>query len=380
MALNTPQSAPHHSRYLELDGLRALSILGIIIFHHIPVTGLWFSVNLFFALSGFFITRNLGATRGAPLGRYLTSFYGKRIARICPLYFLYLGGLAVFFYVTGHPALFGRYMGSLLTFTYNLTRPALDWQFSEYFGHFWSLSVEMQFYLLWPWLVLVCPRRFLPALFGTILLVSPVYRYVWSLQLLSAGEPMHQIGDCLYWSTICHLDAFAAGALAAVFEGAPVSQRRLWQRLTFTLFVLAGITNISYLAIRWGIDGPLLASLGYPIHNTQALQHVWAGTVLTLCWGALVWRLVAPEERSWWVSRILRLPLLVNAGRISYGMYVWHWLAIMILNAAVDWPSGSLGMLLRILSCLVVVYATATISYNWFEAPILRRYSKGSSA
>ena len=367
---------PSEARYEELDGLRALCIIGIIIFHHIPVTGLWFSVNVFFVLSGFFITRNLQATREAPTVRYLSSFYGKRIARICPLYFFYVGGLALSYFTLGHPEAVGRYLRPLTTFSCNLTRPALDWRFSEFLGHFWSLSVEMQFSLLWPWLLLLCPKRFLPILLGGILLLSPLYRYVWSLQLLAGGEPMNQIGDCLYWSTICHLDAFAAGALVALYDNAATSRRRRWQRFGFAAFVLAGATNITLIAMIWRVDGPLLASLGYPIHNTYALQHVWAGSVLTLCWGTLVWRLTAPEERTWWFSKLLRTPLLVDIGRVSYGMYVWHWLAILTLSAAIDWPSGIGGMAGRIIGCCILAYGTARLSYNWLEAPILARYSR----
>ena len=377
MASNPQQSSLPHTRYDELDGLRALSIAGVIIFHHIPVTGFWFSVNLFFVLSGFFITRNLQATREAPLGSYLSSFYVKRIARICPLYFLYLSGLALSYFAFGHPTLLGRYLSSLSTFTFNLTRPSFDWQFSEYFSHFWSLSVEMQFYMLWPWVLLLCPKRLLPSLLGVILIASPVYRYVWSEQLLSAGQPLNQIGDCLYWSTICHLDAFAAGALAAIFERTPTTLRRWWQRFGFGALILVGAANIIYLGLKWGVDGPLLASLGYPIHNPQALQHVWAGSVITLCWGTLVWRLLAPGEQNWWVSRILRLPLVADSGRVSYGMYVWHWLVIVLLNTAIDWPSGGLGLALRIVSCWIVVYGMAKLSYKWFEAPILARYARG---
>ena len=134
-------------RYDELDGLRALSVLGIAAFHLFPVSGLWFTVNLFFVISGFFITKNLRATQGAPLGQYLMSFYRKRIVRIVPPYFLYIAALSVVYGICGQPDLLPQYLVSLVTFTFNHTRAVLGWVNCDGMVHFWSLSVEVQFTL-----------------------------------------------------------------------------------------------------------------------------------------------------------------------------------------------------------------------------------------
>lgn len=363
-------------RYDELDGLRALSVLGIVAFHLFPVSGLWFTVNLFFVISGFFITRNLLVGDRSSLWRFVGGFYRRRITRIAPLYYSYIALLTVIYGVSAQPKLLPRYIVSLLTFTYNLTRAAPDWMCCEYFTHFWSLSVEAQFYLIWPWVIILCSARYLPALCGAILFLSPVWRYGLSEWLLSRGIPLSHIADCVYWSTLGHLDAFAAGALVAIFGRASQSQSRFWQRGGFLLLIVVGIVNSIYLAVPLGYNGALIASLGYPIHNTDALQHIWAGSVLTMSWGTLVWRLVQDTQGSWWLTRVLRTSYLVDIGRVSYGMYVWHWFALLLLSPVL--PNESIVQRALMLLPLIwaVTYLLAACSHRFIESPARMRLSR----
>lgn len=366
-------------RYDELDGLRALSVLGIVAFHLFPVTGLWFTVNLFFVLSGFFITRNLLVRERSTVWRSVIGFYRGRMIRIAPLYYSYIALLALIYGVSAEPAVLPRYIGPLLTFTYNLTRTATGWLNCDYFTHLWSLSVEMQFYLIWPWVIILCPSRYVSALCGAILCLSPVWRYGLSERLLSSGVPLNNIADCVYWSTLGHLDAFAAGALVAIFGRASHGQSRFWQRVGFLLLMVVGIGNILYLGVPVGYHGVLVASLGYPIHNTDALQHVWAGSVLTICWGTLVWRLVGDTQGTWWLTRVLRASFLVDIGRVSYGIYVWHWLSLLLLGPLLpnEWIVSRAVMLLPLI--WAVTYLVAKCSYRFIESPARRRLSRADT-
>lgn len=363
-----------HERYEELDGLRALSVFGIIAFHLFPVSGLWFTVNLFFVLSGFFITRNLRASKHEPLWRYLGGFYARRAVRIFPAYFLYIGLLWSVYLIFGQPALLPKYIGSLVTFTYNLTRAAADWICCDQFTHFWSLAVEAQFYLLWPWVIALCPGRFLPPLCVGVLCLTPLWRYGLSEWLLARGIPLRHIADCVYWSTIGHLDAFAAGALGSMaVHGAGKGLYR-WSRAGLWLLPVAGAANIIYLWSIYGYSDSLVASMGYPIHNTQAYQHIWAGSVLTVAWGALVWMLVRDDEGEWWFKRVLRHPWLVDIGRISYGIYVWHWLVLTALIAAFPTESVLLRALLLLPAAYAATYLIAKCSYHFVELPTQLRF------
>ena len=362
------------NRYDELDGLRALSVLGIVAFHMFPATGLWFTVNLFFVLSGFFITTNLRASDRSSLWRYVAVFYRKRIVRIVPLYLCYLGVLAGLYGTIMSLGVLPRYSTSLLTFTYNLTRAAPDWIFNEYFTHFWSLSVEMQFYLIWPWVMVFCPARWLPAVCVGIIGATPLWRYELSEWFLAHGVPLNAIADCVYWSTLGHFDAFAAGALVAMFLGASESSRRRWQQAGFLLLVLAGVGNIFYLGAVPGYDAKLLVSLGYPIHNTHALQHIWAGSVLTIAWATLVWRLVGDREGVWWFTRLLRRASFVDIGRVSYGMYIWHWLVLMTLSECFPTQSTLLRVVIVFPAASAVTYLLAKCSNRLIEAPAQRYF------
>lgn len=363
-------------RYDELDGLRALSVLGIVAFHLFPVSGLWFTVNLFFVISGFFITRNLlRAQRVAPW-RHIADFYGRRIARIVPPYFLYLGLLFAAYLVCGEPALLPTYAVSLLTFSFNWTRAVPNWISSDYFVHFWSLAVEAQFYCIWPWIVLLCRPRLFPALCAGFVCLAPLWRYGYSQWLLARGIPLSHVADCVYWTTTGHLDAFAVGALVAISEGASGEQKRRWQRFGFCLLVVAGILNIVYLGAQYGYSPQLIASMGYPIYNTQAYQHIWAGSVLTISWGTLVWRLTEGAKDTWWFSRVLRTPWLIELGRVSYGMYIWHWAALLTLLAAFPVDSIVSRIVLLLPLSWLITYLIAKCSYNFFEAPLRRRFSR----
>lgn len=371
-----------HERYEELDGLRALSVLGIVAFHLFPATGLWFTVNLFFVLSGFFITRNLRASQGQPLWRYLGGFYARRAARIFPPYFLYIALLWSLFVIFGQPEPLPQYIVSLLTFSYNLTRATGYWVCSDLFTHLWSLSVEAQFYLLWPWVIALCPGRFLPLLCGVVVCLVPLWRYGLSEWCLAHGIPLNQIADCVYWSTIGHLDAFAAGALVAVALHKADKRRYRWQQAGLWLLPIAGAANIAYLWSIYGYGDSLMASMGYPIYNTHAYQHIWAGSVLTVAWGALVSMLVSDGEGEWWFKRVLSHPWLVDIGRISYGIYLWHWAVLTALLACFPSESVPLRVLLVLPATCAVTYLIAKCSYHFVELPTLRRFGalrKGST-
>src|SRR4030095_11127987 len=153
------------SYYPALDGLRGFAILGVLLQHNfsflpIPKYG-WVGVDLFFVLSGFLITEILLKTKEHK--NYLPNFYIRRILRIFPLYY---GSLILFFalgplvsqfkdqysYYSANQGMLWAYLQNWLY----IAKPRLDDH--TVFSHFWSLSVEEQFYLVWPLLVLACNK------------------------------------------------------------------------------------------------------------------------------------------------------------------------------------------------------------------------------
>src|SRR5690625_4685275 len=158
-----------HQYVKELDGVRGVAILLVILFHCFPspLTGLgWIGVDLFFVLSGFLITGILIDSKGNK--RYYSNFIGRRILRIFPLYYL------VLFIMLFLLPLIGRGFSSGSNYSFYLRHQGWFWSYLQNWlfsfhgfpknlilSHFWSLGVEEQFYLVWPFLVLLLPKKLL---------------------------------------------------------------------------------------------------------------------------------------------------------------------------------------------------------------------------
>ncbi len=174
-----------------------------------------FGVYLFFVLSGFLITRILLSEKHK--SGYFRNFYARRTLRIFPLYY---GVLALQFWVllpifpTPHILADAHYQGWLWAYSYNILTAvkghfffASDWMV---LGHFWSLAVEEQFYLFWPFIVLALRRESLLKLCIGIVALTPILRLVF-----------YAAGANLYWVTmftICQMDSLALGAMLACLE------------------------------------------------------------------------------------------------------------------------------------------------------------------
>ena len=201
----------------RLDGIRGLAVL-LVLFHHglqdVPIRNpadfavfnaagvCWVGVDLFFVLSGFLITGILLKNREQ--SRYFSSFYARRILRIFPLYFCLLPFIFLLaaFYGGGWPADSG-YDILYLSNVYN----ALHGWPSRFAAHLWSLSVEEQFYIVWPLMIFITPSRWTGAfLLGatTLLIVLRVF----------ASE--HGTATAIY--NLYHLDGLLLGALLATAD------------------------------------------------------------------------------------------------------------------------------------------------------------------
>ena len=145
----------------SLDGVRGIAILSVVLFHSLLFISGWIGVQIFFVLSGFLITLILVNDSDLPLGFYLKRFYWRRTLRVFPLYFGYVAVLALVYFASGHPEAFRRDWPYLLTYTLNFRRIWPDFGTNIFYGRFWSLAIEEQFYLIWPLLVYLVPRKHL---------------------------------------------------------------------------------------------------------------------------------------------------------------------------------------------------------------------------
>lgn len=340
----------------QLDGLRALAVAAVLV-HHLLDPELvarflawvplgFVGVRLFFVLSGFLITgilirerdRNDGV--GAGRARSLRNFYMRRTLRIFPLYYFVLLLTLVFGAQSEREQL-----PWLATYTYNLYLSNLGW-WPAYFSHFWSLSVEEQFYLFWPWVLLFAPRRWLPTVCVAMIAIALAYRW---FAIYAQLNPV-----AIYGFTLSSLDALGIGSLLALAcRGGAVSQ--------------GTVRALRNSALPIGLLGALLLTAT----NADVLHTVFFETLVAL---VFVW-LVAAASRgfSGIPGRWLQLPVLVYLGKISYGIYVYHLFMPHLLRPLLDYAGIQLlprGAAEFTLSCVATV-ATAALSWTLLERPMV---------
>jgi peptidoglycan/LPS O-acetylase OafA/YrhL len=353
---------------VQLDGLRAMAVLAVIFSHAGPaaiahqIGAGALGVRLFFVLSGFLITGILLRARyetAAP-GVALRAFYARRFLRIFPLYYGVLFAIAALGLPEARDA-FWWHVSYASNYYY-----ALQGQWGSALSHFWSLAVEEQFYLVWPWLVLFTPLRRLPfVLIGTILL-GPVSRVILlhtTDNLISAATP-----------TIACLDSLGAGALLAWLWYAPGPAHAASRPAATRMTGIALVCGLACLAIV-----TLFGTLGTGWKIRLALWDLGASLVF-------VW-LVNGAARgfSGAAGRLLSSRPLVYLGTISYGIYIFHPLvepAIKGLGAwsGLDLPFPERGGAARFVCVAAPAILMAALSWHAFERPINALKSRFSYA
>jgi peptidoglycan/LPS O-acetylase OafA/YrhL len=359
------RSATERFYHPELDVLRFFAFLLIFIHHSVPhdasfftkmgvapalasmVAGLAatgaFAVPLFLLLSSYLVTDLLIRERALRGEIDLRAFYIRRILRIWPLYFSFLAlAWGMQWFVPGQHI--GWRAGLAFAFF------AGNWWIvfvgfpSSVIFPLWFISAQEQFYFFWPAVMRKLSERGMMVAAAVLLVIANVVRWHLALQ--------HTWESKVWTNTFVQLDAVAFGIILAVVlgGGAPRLSRLLRSALSiggFTCLVLAA----NYFRIK---ADPLTTSrvmLGYPVAAIGALA-LFLGTLRP---GA----------------KLLRNPL-VYLGRISYGLYVFHILGLMISEYAVHDYASSVGRyLVREVVALATAIALAAISYRWLETPFL---------
>jgi peptidoglycan/LPS O-acetylase OafA/YrhL len=327
-------------------------------------------------LSGYLITGVLLADRGAPLGPYLRRFYWRRTLRIFPLYYGYLLVLTAVFLAAGRPHDFGGAAGWLFSYTYNFTRIRPDWDASPFFTHFWSLAVEEQFYLAWPLVVHALGRRGLAVVAAAMVVLAPAFRAGLALGLAGGARTAYDIGDTVYWFPLSHADAFATGALAALFRLGDVIRRpALVAASALGLLAAAGAAHLAALEAA-GAELPM-GTMGFPLASIDNGFHVWGYSLLNVASVALVGAAVAAHRVGGAMNALAAAPL-AGLGRISYGVYVLHWPLLALFNAHVRYRAMTVRGALLCAAWFLLVCGAAWVSHRFFESRFLALKDRGA--
>ena len=352
----------------DVDGLRALAVVLVVAFHAgvgwIP--GGFVGVDVFFVISGFLITGLLVDELDRTGTVSLAGFYARRVRRLLPLSALVLVTTAVACAVIlpplAHQAVADDIRSAALwvsnwRFAAESTQYMADTQQSPVL-HYWTLSLEEQFYVIWPLIILVVARtatrwgaparRLLVAALGTVFVVS----LLGSMVLTTSAGPWAYFG--------LHTRAWELAAGAALALGA--------HRLRSVPLPAAGLLGWAGVALI--LYSAFTMSRATPFPGVAAVVPV-TGTVLVLAAGA--------RTRGRGAAGLLGLPAIVYVGRISYGWYLWHWpllvLAGVMASKAVD-DAGSDGgtttPLGYVLMAVLLSFALAAISHRFVEDPVRR--------
>ncbi len=370
--------APENRRhYPGLDGLRAVAVLMVFEQHYInnapeAVWG-WMGVRIFFALSGFLITGILYDTRHHE--KRWSTFYARRSLRIFPLYYgVLLAAAAAYpvcrwelhetyvlwpFYLQN----FARFLSPAQSFA-----GQIDHLYSTRYisplvrlrmGHFWSLAVEEQFYLVWPLVVFAVKRReTLMKICLAVCVLSPLIRLVCAF---TVPETWLVLGFQERF-TFVQFDALLIGGFFALWlRGPHPDLTKIARRL---LVGLAGIFLFSEAFCFQEFHRWLIPTIFKPTFGS-------IGFTFVDLWGAVL--VLLAIDSSTWFSRVLQNRALRHLGAISYGFYIYHDLlhdfyARVPLHFHIRDPYGLATAFVALVSTFII----ANVSFYAFERPILR--------
>jgi peptidoglycan/LPS O-acetylase OafA/YrhL len=350
------------ARVPELDGLRGIAILAVMLYHFTPLTGPlrilapvfrtgWIGVDLFFVLSGYLIAGILLDSVGRR--HYYRNFIIRRCLRIFPLYY---ACLVLYAFVSSYPYPAGElrqfaesakwyagYLGNFRVFAEN------RWPAKTMLTPLWSLQIEEQFYLAFPLLVWALKRRALAWALASAAALALVLRVVFALAM-----PANIHGT--YVLPFCRMDALALGGLIAVaMREWPEALKNPW---------------IPWVAALGGAGFVAICRFESITPWTTAMRTVGFTALDAACAG-LVAVLVGPKPRP--LTAVFRTRVLVWVGTVSYGLYLLHIPSPMVAHRLLDpWVKIRVGGSLDMFFSFATAFLAAWISWTVFESPILK--------
>ena len=339
----------------ELDSLRTLAVLMTLLAHFSPVIipYMWYGVPIFFTISGFLITTILLNTfNGDPTASrpvLIRNFMVRRALRLFPIYYLFI---TFFWLAKKYLSLYlwkDEFTVYFFTYTPNFLIHKIGLGNALCFSHLWSLGVEEQFYLFWPWVLLFPPRRFrIPIIIGLIL-ISLGYVF------FNSQDPV--IGAL----TFTNFHTLGVGALLACLylkQGTEIDWLKKNRHLLFTLTFIHLVLVLIF------------------FKDSSAFWHLYREIALCICTFSIV--VVSIFGWKGLIGYITRNKLVQYIGTISYGIYLYHMPVPFVYRAVASrlFPSFQPGPWPFLAICLGITFVLAALSYKYIETPFLnlKRY------
>ncbi len=346
-----------------LDGIRAIAVLAVMIFHSaVPwLPGGFLGVDVFFVLSGFLITSLLLQEVERTGGIDFKRFYLRRIRRLVPAFLavILVTALLVLLFAQDSAAKYREDVMASLLYVNNWWNIFGDQSYFEAIGrppmlqHLWSLAVEEQFYLIWPAVLLFVFHRRLRDGVRRVALIG-VFASTALMAILSILMSMPGENDPsrLYFGTDTHAMTILAGAALATVWRPRSLPRKLAPAPTM---VLTGIGAAALALMAW-----------FFINVTDDSAALYRGGFLIFA-GVCVVVIAVATHPAIAASRVLAVAPLIYIGKRSYGLYLWHWPIFNILRPGID--IGLTGIPALILQ-FGLTFGAAELSYRYLEMPV----------
>ena len=393
-----------------MDGQRAFFCITIMLAHWdlaFPIAPIgWECLQTFFVLSGFLITRILLVERERipRFGKFMKVFVAKRSFRIFPLYFAYLGFWTLARWLMEDSTFIQNQTRELehsgiwmWTYLYNFKswfnfHAGVPFEDTRFFAHLWSLSVEEQFYLFFPFVVFFLRGKWLKGAI-ILLLILPqftrIFGYPW---LLSHNDDPTWAVLLIYRNIVFQYDALAMGAALAIFNFAWIKRPKLWFWITIGVILVIDVINFPYVrdyitdvsVIPFQIfitDGQMnwlgyIHALGHP--ELLQVNHAYAYMIplVNIACFLMVLASIRGDSLMKW---LFEHRFMIYLGKISYGMYVYHFATMVffmkVLRATLPdtFIHGHYWLHIPFF-CLYVasVILVSHLSFKYFESFFLR--------
>jgi peptidoglycan/LPS O-acetylase OafA/YrhL len=372
----------HPTYRSDIDGLRAVAVLSVVIFHAFPqiLPGGFIGVDVFFVISGFLISTILYSNLEA--GRFsIFDFYGRRIRRIFPALILVMAAcyaLGWFVLLPDEYAQLGKHMAGGAGFVQNFVL----WSESGYFDnsaetkpllHLWSLGIEEQFYIVWPILLWIGYRFRLNLLSITVLIA--IISFVLNIRGINVTKdliatfysPQTRFWELLIGAIAAYLTLYPSEKLKAFFSYVLTNAKSAFKVLVWSKpKVMQMKSDPGSGSANWAniysVVGLIILLLGMALINKHRAFPGWWALMPTI--GSVLLIIAGPKAI---INRtLLSSKLMVGIGLISYPLYLWHWVILSFLRIM----QGEVPLWWHRAIAILVAVVLSILTYKFIEKPI----------
>jgi peptidoglycan/LPS O-acetylase OafA/YrhL len=383
------------------DGIRGIFCLLIITHHWVmphlkgPFVLLWWLLQVFFMLSAYLITRILVYDKNRmDFKAYAKRFYTRRALRIFPLYFGYIiviGGLLILAGTSESGSKNKDYLyfvenwKYLFTYTYNFAEiinkfKGLEYVPSALFSHLWSLSLEEQFYMVFPMVIYFSSLETLKRIVVGLIIVGPIVRFIVFQWLYSQYPDSHWLGLVTVRNTIFQLDTLAYGTAIALFDIEKIKHPLRCFLGIFALWLLHAFGSA-----WWAVQNGLVLTVSYAIQEYTFITYFYNYVIHFTLTNIMCAAFVIAIMKKTVLVRLFESKVACYLGKLSYGIYVYHYfvmlLAAGILHVFVGNHTKFIGNLYveigYFLFYILLLIGVAHLSYKYFESYFLKIKEKG---